>query len=127
MVGKIQEFLEDLDQLLGSDLPGILLVLEFLSNTLNISENSVKLLLILLTVHPGHQQSKKGPHWSLINQYLSKDLITAHLLSRLFQLNSNISVIFKDKDKISNRVDELNVYKELTNKKFRKFFLSAKS
>jgi hypothetical protein len=26
-VGKIQKFLEDLDQLLGSDLPGILLVL----------------------------------------------------------------------------------------------------
>ena len=112
MVGKIQEFLEDLDQLLGSDLPCILLVLELLSKTLNMSENSIKLLLILLTVHLGHQQSKKGPHWSLINQYLLKDLITAHLLSRLFQLNSNISVIFKDKDKIANSVDKLNVYKK---------------
>ena len=69
-VGKIQEFLEDLDQLLLSDLPGLLLVLELLSNTLNMSQNSLKLLLNLLTVHKGHQQSKKGPHWSLINQYL---------------------------------------------------------
>ena len=122
-VGKIQEFLEDLDQLLGSNLPGILLVLELLSNTLNMFKNSFKLLLILLTVHQGHQQSKRGPHWSLINQYLSKDFITAHLLSCLLQLNSNISVIFKDKNKISNRVDKLNVYKELTKKNSAKFFV----
>ena len=123
MVGKIQEFLEDLDQLLVSNLPGIPLVLELLSNTLNMFKNSIKLLLILLTVHQGHQQSKRGPHWSLINQYLSKDFITAHLLSCLLQLNSNISVIFKDKNKISNRVDKLNVYKELTKKNSAKFFV----
>ena len=51
-LGRVGQIQEDLDPLLGSDLAGILVVLGLLSNTSNMSEHLIKLLLIL-TVQTG--------------------------------------------------------------------------